>query len=380
MSELVSVVPASAEGTDTWTLREIRQQPTTLRATQGVLAAQRVEIEAFLKPLLAMQELRIVLAGAGTSAFIGGCLAATIRSITGRCVEAIPTTDIVSAPNLYLQPELPTLLVSFGRSGNSPESIAAIELANAHVRQVHHLVITCNPDGALAKAAGPHAYSVVLPEATHDRGFAMTSSFSAMTYAALAIFTGIETFETRIEPIASAVADVVEKAEQRSAALSRRGFKRVVYLGSGPFQALAREAALKLLELTDGALVTMFDSTLGFRHGPKTIVNQDCLVVVFMSNHPLTRAYDLDMVEELRSDGVAGEVLTISAQPASGDAVEIRGLERADDIDLLFPYIVPAQLFALHSSLQQGLDPDSPNKAGTVSRVVQGVRIHSAGK
>jgi tagatose-6-phosphate ketose/aldose isomerase len=208
----------------------------------------------------------------------------------------------------------------------------------------------------------------------------MTSSFSAMTYAALAIFSGMEAFDRRIEPIAHAVADVVDEVEQRAAALSRRGFKRVVYLGSGPFQALAREAALKLLELTDGALVTMFDSTLGFRHGPKTIVNRDCLVVVFMSNDPLTRAYDRDMVEELRSDGIAGEVLTISAQPGSGDTVEVRGLERAEDVDLLFPYIVPAQLFALHASLQQGLDPDTPNKTGTVSRVVQGVRIHSAGK
>jgi tagatose-6-phosphate ketose/aldose isomerase len=151
-----------------------------------------------------------------------------------------------------------------------------------------------------------------------------------------------------------------------------------VYLGSGPFLGLAREAALKLLELTDGGLVTMFDSTLGFRHGPKTFVTGETLVVVFVSNDPLTRAYDRDMIEELRADGVAGAVIAVSAQGEIGDTVPVGGLERAADGDLLFPYIVPAQLFALHASLARGLTPDTPNKAGTVSRVVAGVRIHSA--
>jgi tagatose-6-phosphate ketose/aldose isomerase len=378
MSDQISALPVWTEATDSWTAREIRQQPETLRATLALLAADRVKIEAFLKPLLARPDLRIVLAGAGTSAFIGGCVAATIARMTGLCVEAVPTTDIVSAPGLYLKPATPTLLVSFGRSGNSPESIAAIELANAHVAEVHHLLITCNGDGTLARAAGENAHLLVLPAPTHDRGFAMTSSFSAMMLAALAIFSSIEAFSARIDPIAQAVSEVLTDAEARMPVLARRGFKRVVYLGSGPFQALAREAALKLLELTDGALVTTFDTTLGFRHGPKAIVDRDTFVVVFVSNDPLTRAYDRDMIDELRADGVAGAVLAISAQAELGDAVQVRGLEQADDIDLLFPYIVPAQLFALHASLYRGLDPDKPNKAGTVNRVVQGVRIHTA--
>lgn len=380
MSDTLSVEPIAARASEPWTAREIRQQPTTLRATQTLLAEQRAEIEAFLNPLLAKPDLRIILAGAGTSAFIGECLAATIARTTGLCVEAIPTTDIVSAPRLYLKCSTPTLLVSFGRSGNSPESIAAIELADAGVADVHHLLITCNPDGQLAQAAGEKTHVLVLPEATHDRGFAMTSSFSAMMLAALAIFSGIRTFDGRIEPIANAVGDLLTTIEPRIAKLAERGLSRVVYLGSGPFQGLAREAALKLLELTDGGLVTMFDSTLGFRHGPKTIVNGDTLVVVFVSNDPLTRAYDRDMIDELRADGVAGAVMAISAQPGIADSLQVRGLERAEDSDLLFPYIVPAQLFALHASLHRGLDPDTPNKAGTVNRVVQGVRIHTAGK
>jgi tagatose-6-phosphate ketose/aldose isomerase len=376
MSDRLSV--ATADGAEPWTRREILQQPETLRATQALLAAERGAIEAFLAPLLDKPNLRIVLTGAGTSAFIGDCLAATLARSTGHRVEAIATTDIVSAPDLHLDADAPTLFVSFGRSGNSPESIAAVELVDARVADARHLIITCNADGALAERAGDDAYVVVLPEATHDRGFAMTSSFSAMTYAALAIFTGIDGFDARIAPIAAAVDGLLSSAEPRMAALAARGFRRVVYLGSGPFQGLAREAALKLLELTDGAMATMFDSTLGFRHGPKTFVNRETLVMVFVSNDPLTRAYDRDMIEELRADGVAGAVVALSAQGEIGETIAVRGLERAVDADLLFPYIVPAQLFALNASLEHGLTPDTPNQAGTVNRVVQGVRIHSA--
>ena len=377
MSDLLSVSPAKADGAEPWSRRDILQQPDTLRATHALLAGQRGSIEAFLAPLLAKPDLRIMLAGAGTSAFIGECLAATLTRGTGRCVEAVATTDIVSAPDLYLKSDTPTLVVSFGRSGNSPESIAAVELVDARVSDAHHLIITCNADGALAKRADNDAYVVTLPEATHDRGFAMTSSFSAMMYAALAIFSGIQGCDARIEPIAEAVAGALETVELRMAKLAAREFRRVVYLGSGPFQGLAREAALKLLELTDGATATMFDSTLGFRHGPKTFVNRDTLIVVFVSNDPLTRAYDRDMIEELRKDDVAGAVLVVSAQGEIGDTIAVRGLESAADSDLLFPYIIPAQLFALHASLDRGLTPDTPNKAGTVNRVVQGVRIYS---
>lgn len=379
MPETLSVPAPQAEHDKSWTRREILQQPETLRASQAVLRTQQAPIEAFLTPLLARKDLRIVLTGAGTSAFIGESLAPWLSAVLGRPVEAIATTDIVSAPALHLRAEAPTLLVSFGRSGSSPESIAAADLTDTLVDEAHHLVITCNADGALAKRAGAATQVVVLPEATHDRAFAMTSSFTAMMFAALSIFTGIATMDGRADAIAGAIAATAAAADAQMAALAGRGFDRVVYLGSGLLKGLAREAALKLLELTDGALVTAFDTSLGFRHGPKTIVTDRTLVVVFVSNNPLTRRYDLDIIGELRGDGRCGGVLAISTQPTDGETLVIPGLEHAADADLLFPFIVPAQLFGLHSSLRLGLTPDTPNASGTVSRVVQGVRIHQLG-
>ena len=364
------------DGAESWTRREIEQQPTTLRATQSLLLARKSEIEAFLEPLLARPELRIILTGAGTSAFIGESLAPWLSSIAGRPVEAIATTDIVSAPALFLR-DVPTLLVSFGRSGNSPESIAALTVTEAAVGNVHHLILTCNAGGALAQRGGADALVVVLPEATHDRGFAMTSSFTAMMLAALSIFTGIGEMSPRVEAIAQSVASLARSAEERVNSLSARRFTRVVYLGSGVFKGLAREAALKLLELSDGELVSAFDSSMGFRHGPKTIVNSDTLIVVFVSNDPLTRPYDLDLVEELRADGHSGAVVTVAAGELAGDGIAVKYLANAADVDLLFPFIVPAQLFALQVSHGLGLNPDLPSASGAVNRVVKGVTIHT---
>jgi len=364
-----------------WTAREITQQPAMLRETQALLMARRAEIEAFLQPLLALPTLRVILTGAGTSAFIGQCLAPVLAARLGRRVEAIPTTDLVCAPQLYFEADTPTVLVSFGRSGNSPESLAAVELADRLVKDVRHLVVTCNADGALAGyAQRSRGLILQLPEATHDRSFAMTSSFSCMTYAALAVFSGVAAMDGRVDAIARATERMIGDYAGVMQAAAAEGYERVVYLGSHIFQGLAREAGLKLLELTNGALVTMFDSPLGFRHGPKTIVNGRTLVVVFFSNNAYTRSYDLDLLGELRRDDDAARVIAITAQDGAGlarsDELSVLGLETADDAELLFPYIVAPQIFAFFQSLRLGLAPDKPNTSGTVNRVVQGVRIH----
>jgi tagatose-6-phosphate ketose/aldose isomerase len=367
-----------------WTAREIAQQPAMLRETQKLLMARQGEIDGFLEPLLAEPGLRIILTGAGTSAFAGECLAPLLSARLGRRVEAIATTDLVCAPHLYFEPDTPTLLVSFGRSGNSPESVAAIELADRLVKRLSHLVITCNAEGALAAyGAAPGGLTIQLPEATHDRSFAMTSSFSCMTYAALAVFSGVAVMDQRVEAIARATQGVIADYTSVMRTAAAEGYQRVVYLGSHIFKGLARESGLKLLELTNGALVTMFDSPLGFRHGPKTIVNNRTLIFVFFSNDAYTRSYDMDLLEELRRDNDAARVIAITAQDGVGlqarDEISVMGLATSDDAELLFPYIVAPQILAFFESLRLGLRPDKPNTSGTVNRVVQGVRIHELG-
>ena len=365
-----------------WTAREIAQQPAMLRKTHAMLVADKEALNRFLRPLLERDAIRVILTGAGTSAFVGECLAPHLAADLPCRVEAIPTTDLVSAPHLYLEAGTPTLLVSFGRSGDSPESVAALDLANQFVREIHHLVITCNPAGALARkiGAGGNGATILLPEETHDRSFAMTSSFSCMTYAALAALSGIDGLGARIERIAQAVEAVIAAQADTMTALASRGYERVVYLGSHIFKGLAREAALKLLELTDGGMIAAYDSPLGFRHGPKTIVNGRTLVVVFLSNDAYTRRYDLDLLEEIRRDGRHGGLLAICGSDegiSSGvERILIPAMADARDVDLLVPFIAAPQIFAFEQAIDRGLSPDKPNISGTVNRVVQGVRIH----
>ena len=171
------------------TAREIAQQPGVWPQIDALVTDKRAELDGFLGPLLACGNLRIVLTGAGTSAFLGECLAPAMLG-KGWRAEAVPTTDIVSGPQHFLQADVPTLLVSFARSGSSPESLAAVALADQLVKDVHHLVITCNADGALYRIAQGRAdaYAILLPDATHDRGFAMTTSFTSMLLAAALAF------------------------------------------------------------------------------------------------------------------------------------------------------------------------------------------------
>jgi len=366
-----------------WTAREIAQQPMLWPQIARQIGADG-SLQAYLAPLLGSGAMRIVLTGAGTSAYIGKCLAPAL-SKGGRQAEAIATTDIVAGPQSTLAPKAPTLMVHFARSGNSPESVAALELAERQVEQCHHLIVTCNAEGDLGRCARGlrHAYSIVLPEACNDQSFAMTSSFTGMLLAAGLALGAMRAERGRIEAIAALGTEVLTTHVRLAAGLVRAQFDRVVFVGSNALKGLALESALKMLELTDGRVVSIGESPLGFRHGPKTIVNGSTLVVAFLSNDAYTHLYDLDLLRELRGDAVAGRVVALSARADERDNPDTVALDGGgpvsgslSDLELCLPYVSFAQTLALLRSISLGLSPDAPNAAGTVNRVVQGVSIH----
>ncbi|MBR7825135.1 SIS domain-containing protein [Actinospica sp. MGRD01-02] len=372
----------TADLSSTATYREIIQQPDVWRETARIVGAQRPTLDDFLAPLLRREDLRVVLTGAGTSAFIGQIAAPSLGARLGRRVEAVATTDLVSHPGAYLPQDVPTLLVSFARSGDSPESTAATELADRFLGEVSHLIITCNPEGALNRAhkARPGSFVLLMPERSHDDGFAMTSSFTSMLLAVLLAFRGDD--DVSVDALAGAAEQLLAQ-RTRIAALADCVPQRLVYLGGGPLAGLAREAALKTLELTAGRVVAYHDSSLGFRHGPKAVLNAHSLAVVFRSADPYSGAYDEDIVEELRGTLGRSRVLTVSVGQAGGPQSAsasadwtLAGLEALDDAYLAVVYIVFAQLFALYCSAALGLTPDNPFPRGDVNRVVKGVTIH----
>ena len=278
------------------------------------------------------------------------------------------------------------MLVSFARSGNSPESVATVDLAKQLVDDLYQITITCAAQGKLAQQAQGDEKNLLLlqPEASNDAGFAMTSSFSSMMLTALLVFDRVELAqkEAKVAALIQLSQDVLERVADVQQ-LVDLDFSRVIYLGAGPFFGLAHEAQLKILELTAGQIATMYESPVGFRHGPKSLINQDTVVLVFGSADAYTKAYDLDLVREVAGDGIVRRLVMLTDREEQLEGVEqvvLSTQEPLGDSYRIFPYIVYAQLFALLSSLKVKNRPDTPSPTGTVNRVVQGVIIHSLGQ
>jgi tagatose-6-phosphate ketose/aldose isomerase len=362
-----------------WTTREIAQQPAVWR-TVAAMAGAGSPAARFLAPLLQDPALRIVLTGAGSSAFVGQSLAPALTRGLQRPVAAVATTDLVAGPANWLLGDAPTLLVSFARSGSSPESVAALEMTQRQVRNCHHLVVTCNARGALHEIATrlDNAHVLLLPEACNDNSLAMTSSFTSMLLAAGLAFGVVSAGDVALA--CDAAQHVLDHALPLMRQIVRAGFGRVVYLGANEHQGLAREAALKMLELTDGRVVSLADTPLGFRHGPKTIVNSSALVVVFISSDRYSRQYDLDLLQELRNEGAAGRVLALVAEghaiPDHADNFILSGLSGAGALASGLPCMVFGQFLALLQSITLGITPDNPSPTGAINRVVKGVTIY----
>ncbi|HEY1091365.1 MAG TPA: tagatose-6-phosphate ketose isomerase [Burkholderiaceae bacterium] len=361
------------------TAEEIHHQPRLWRSLAELLGAEQSRSAGFLGDWLSHPSHRVILTGAGSSAFVGEILADELNAAWPAQIRAVATTTLLTHPELYLEPDAPTLLVSFARSGNSPESLAAVELLRQTVRLPRFLNITCNAEGRLAIGARAQADSLnlLMPAGSCDRGFAMTSSFSCMLLAALSVLGrgGMGAALLRIDQLAAQAEIALRDWAAPLQALANQPHERIVYLGSGPLEALAKEAALKVLELTSGRALALANTALGFRHGPKSALNSQSLVVLLRSRKPLAQAYEQDLLDELRRDQVAASCLSIG--PKESGAELSASVPDLSDAWLAPLWLLAAQQFALHKSAALGLTPDNPFPDGTVNRVVQGVTIHS---
>jgi tagatose-6-phosphate ketose/aldose isomerase len=369
------------------TTEEIKQQPVLWDETYSLYRKKHVEIQAFLQKLAEQHErIRVIFTGAGTSAYVGDTVTPYLKAKVDEKkweLLSVPTTNLVSNPYEFLKADFPTLLVSFARSGNSPESVAAVELAEQIVTNFYQLTITCANDGELAKRAkgDEHNLLLLMPEKANDQGFAMTGSYSCMTLTTLLIFDPLPLEEkgSIVQTIRQMGESVIRREEDIQKIIDR-DFDRIIYLGSGSLEGLARESQLKVLELTAGKIVTAFDSPLGFRHGPKSFVNEKTLVFVFVSNHPYTRQYDLDMLSELQRDNIANYICAIEVDGKSrfiGNTFLFgRDAQSVPDVYLALPFVMVGQTVSLLASVKVGNTPDTPSPTGTVNRVVKGVTLY----
>ena len=369
------------------TTAEIRQQPELWEDTLGIYRSNLAKVEEFLAEARAMANgrLTVIFTGAGTSDYVGDTIAPYLRrhgDTDAYEFKAIATTDLVSAPYDFLRAKDPTLLVSFARSGNSPESLAAVDVVRQVVDDVRFLNVTCAPEGRLAvqSADDPHALTLLIPRA-NDKGFAMTGSYSCMALLATLIFDSAPDDEKAawVGAASEMGAEVIER-ENEVAAFLAGNYDRVTYLGSGSFGGLAQEAQLKILELAHGLTATSFDTSMGYRHGPKSFVDDKTLVFVFVNNDAYTRQYDLDILHEIAGDDIA--MKTVAVQQAGetefgGESFTFAGHDALPEAYAALPFVMVAQVVSLLNSVKVGNTPDTPSPTGTVNRVVKGVTIHS---
>lgn len=273
------------------TAPEIYQQPVLWREAYDLYVAKLDQIKTFLAGIHDKHDyVHVIFTGAGTSEFVGQSIANYLNQVNDLKkirFSSVGSIELVTRPQDYLQADVPTILVSFARSGNSPESLAAVAHAKKWVNNLYQVTITCAAEGKLAQAAQGDEQNLLLlqPAGSNDKGFAMTGSYTCMSLTALLVFSTISEEEKSqyLDAIIRLGQDVLDR-EDFIQELVELDFERVIYLGAGGFYGVAHEAQLKILELTAGKIATMYETPVGFRHGPKSFINEETVVIEFTSN------------------------------------------------------------------------------------------------
>lgn len=365
------------------TYKEIFQQPEMWKRTYDIIGNNKKEISSFLTKYY-NDDVTVVFTGAGTSSFVGDIALYIMQRYNISNCRSVATTDITTNAEDIFDRKRKYILVSLARSGNSPESVAAIDLANSICGDnIAHIFITCNAEGELAKnSLSDNILSVVLPEETNDKGLAMTSSFSSMLLSVLLVFD-IENFEnniTDINLVAEKAESILNEYVNSIKDIAVLDFDRAVFLGTGERKGIAQECHLKLQELTDGRVVCIYDSFLGFRHGPKAVLNDKTIIVYMFSDDEKKFLYESDLVKQINGQIKPVAQIYVANEKKNLDQVKF-DLEVVPEKKDLSKYdvvlsVLIGQLMGLFKSLDLGLDVDSPSASGKIARVVEGVTIY----
>ena len=368
-----------------YTPSEIAQQPVTWQVTYRLFESYRTELQRFLKQVR-VEGWTICLIGAGTSDYIGHSVTNLLRRHWNCEVFVIASTDMLTNRDDLVLADRDYLWIHFSRSGDSPEGAAVLEQALVSCPRVRHLVVSCNEDGRMVKLArgSKHSLVVLLDDAVNDRGLAMTSSYTNMVIfgQALAHLWEKNNFEKTLESMTKAAEYILDEGAALAYDLSQNmkpeGYRKVCFVGAGGLGATAQESALKLLELTSGSIQTMYETTLGLRHGPMSSLNIGTLFTAFLSNRDNRRRYDVDLLNEVRAKRVVRTIVAVGGTDAAYD-YSLHAPIFATIADAYRPAVdvIFSQMLGLFSSIELGMKPDSSSPNGLISRVVEKFAIYA---
>jgi tagatose-6-phosphate ketose/aldose isomerase len=368
-----------------YTPAEIAQQPVTWQSTHKLFQDLKSNLASFLHQAHE-ERWPICLIGAGTSDYIGYSVANVLRRGWECDVSVVASTDMLPNREDIILPGRKYLWIHFSRSGESQEGAAVLEQGLASCPNVKHLVISCNEQGRMTQLAqeSPNAFAVVLDDKVNDRSLAMTSSFTNMVIFAQALSSlwAPDSFEEKLEVMSHAADFLLDQGATLAHMLSQEvrqgGIEKACFVGTGGLGATARESALKLLELTSGQVQTVYETTLGLRHGPMSSLNMCTLFTAFLSNGESRRRYDADLLNEVRAKRVVRKIVAVGGSDAAADySLNCAAFAAIPDayrpaVDVIF-----GQLLGLFTSIEIGMKPDSPSPSGVISRVVEKFAIYA---
>ena len=302
--------------------------------------------------------------GCGTSYYLAEATAASRRLQTGQAAFAVAASEIMLFPDAALlrTPDLQAVVIS--RSGETSEALRALELLRDRYK-VPTLGITCGTNTPL-EAGSDLCVSL---NTANDKSPVMTRSFTSMLIS-LQLLGARTSGDTKLlkemEKVADRCASLIEGwSSSVEEFVAKQDFAAYAFLGQGPFYGIAREAALKLTEMSCSFGQPFH--TLEFRHGPKAIVGPEICLTFFLSDsgNEAERKVLVDMKE------LGGTVIAICNR-ANSEVRKSCDLVFEIDVDvrevaLLAPFVIPVQLMGFHTGVKKGLTPDNPRN---LSRVV----------
>ncbi|MGA8151928.1 MAG: SIS domain-containing protein [Terriglobales bacterium] len=341
-----------------YSLAEILSQPERWSACLTMLREKRI-LESVSERFGGQIEWLFI--GCGSSYYIALSAAATMTALGGRRARAVPASEVLLYPDLTLTRNCMPVLIS--RSGRTSEVLQAAELLKS--RAVPTLAISCSSGQPLEALAD---LTIVLP-AADEQSTVMTRSFSSMLLTLQTVAATLaenSTFPDSLPRLFTEAASALRPLPERiQDFVTTHDFADYVSLGQGPFYGLACECALKVTEMSVSYAQSFH--TLEFRHGPKSIVGPETLVVFLLSESGYEA--ECDVLEEMKALGgttlVVANRATARARAAADLLVEL-SLD-VPELARLAPSLFAGQLLGLFTGLKKGLDPDSPRN---LSRVV----------
>jgi tagatose-6-phosphate ketose/aldose isomerase len=372
-----------------YTPREIAQQPETWQKTFELFEREQKRLCSFLEGAGVRdpegERPTVFLIGAGTSDYIGHALELLLRQQWGCEVVVCASTDLLPNLDTYIIPGVKYLWISFSRSGDSTEGVAVLEQAAERFPQVAHLVVTCNPRARMIEvcSALAHASVVVLDDAVNDRSLAMTSSFTNMIVMGqcLAHAWSPDGYRESLNDMRAAGEALLVSGFALAEKLAAMRLPRLCLVGTGPLAAVAKESALKVLEMSAGEVKTMAESTLGLRHGPMAALDLETAFICFASSDARRLGYTADLLREVGGKAITAIRVAIGPRSAEDALRPLCDIYLALDSTAADEYrpvldVLVGQMLGLCTSIEFGLKPDAPSPGGVISRVVQEFAVY----